>query len=64
MDFSNKVKIAVQRAGGPTKVSIKFGVSGSAVFSWIRKRNVPDIQRAEKLAEWAGMNVRDLRPCR
>lgn len=64
MDFSNKVKIAVDRAGGPTKVALQMGCSGSAVFAWVRKQNVPDIDRATKLAAISGMQVRELRPCR
>jgi hypothetical protein len=62
--FQNKVQIAVQRAGGPTKVALQMGCSGSAVFAWVRKRNVPDIDKATKLAGLAGMDVRELRPCR
>jgi hypothetical protein len=62
--FQNKVQIAVQRAGGSTKVANIMGCSGSAVFAWVRKRNVPDIDKATKLAGLAGMDVRDLRPCR
>jgi hypothetical protein len=64
MDFSNKVKIAVDRAGGPTKVALQMGCSGSAVFAWIRKREVSDIDKAKKLAEIAGMDLREIRPCR
>jgi DNA-binding transcriptional regulator YdaS (Cro superfamily) len=64
MDFSNKVKIAVGRAGGPTKVSLLLQVSGSAVFAWVRNRKIPDIDKATKLAEITGMSVRELRPCR
>lgn len=64
MDFSNKVKIAVDRAGGPTKVALQMGCSGSAVFAWIRKRNVSDVDKATKLAGLMGMDVRELRPCR
>jgi hypothetical protein len=64
LDFSNKVKTAVDRVGGPTKVSLIMGCSGSAVHAWIRNRKVPDIDRATKLAELAGMQVREVRPCR
>ena len=64
MDFTNKVKVAIQRAGGPTHVSNLLGVSGSAVFSWIRNHKIPKITHASKLAEITGMQVRELRPCR
>jgi hypothetical protein len=40
-----------------------LGVSGSAVFAWIRKRKISDIHKAQKLADMTGMNVRELRPC-
>jgi len=64
LDFSNKVKKAVNRAGGATKVALALGCSGSAVFAWIRKEKISDIDKAKKLAEMTGMDVRDLRPCR
>jgi len=60
----NNVAIAVQRAGGPTRVGNALGVSGTAVHAWIRKRNVADLTKAQKLAELSGMTVRELRPCR
>jgi len=64
LGFQNKVKIAVTRAGGPTKVALQMQCSGSAVFAWIRDEYIPDIDRAAKLAQMTGMDVRDLRPCR
>lgn len=64
LGFQNKVKIAVTRAGGPTKVALLMQCSGSAVFTWIRDQHVPDIDKATKLAQMTGMDVRDLRPCR
>lgn len=60
----NYVKIAVNRAGGPTKVALLLGCSGTAVHAWIRKKKISDLTKASKLAEVAGMNVRELRPCR
>jgi hypothetical protein len=60
----NKVKVAVKRAGGPTRVGIILGCSGTAVHSWIRKRKIPNIIFAEKLAKIADMDLRELRPCR
>lgn len=64
MQFQNKVKIAVQRVGGATKVANIMGCSGTAVYAWIRKQTVSDINKATKLAELAGMSVREIRPCR
>ncbi len=60
----NHVKVAVQRAGGPTQVALALGCSGTAVHSWIRKRKITDINKARKLAELAGMQLQELRPCR
>jgi DNA-binding transcriptional regulator YdaS (Cro superfamily) len=64
MLIPNNVKIAVKRAGGPTKVALLLGCSGTAVHAWMRKKKISDITKAEKLAKATGMNVRDLRPCR
>ena len=64
MQYQNKVKIAVQRVGGATKVANLMGCSGTAVYAWIRKRMVSDINKATQLAKLAGMDVREVRPCR
>lgn len=61
---SNAVQVAVQRAGGPTQTALLLGCSGTAVHAWIRKKKISDINKAAKLAEVAGMQVRELRPCR
>jgi len=47
MDFSNKVKKAVNRVGGATKIPLSLGCSGSAVFTWIRKQTISDINKAK-----------------
>ena len=64
MDFSNKVRIAIDRLGGPTRTANIMGCSGAAVHAWIRNEKVSDISKAQKIAELVGMNVRELRPCR
>jgi DNA-binding transcriptional regulator YdaS (Cro superfamily) len=64
MLISNNVKIAINRAGGPTKVALLLGCSGTAVHAWIRKNKISDINKATKLAQITGMQVRELRPCR
>lgn len=64
IDFSNKVKTAVGRVGGPTKAALLLGCSGTSIHNWIRNRKVSDIDKATKLAELAKMEVREIRPCR
>lgn len=63
IDFSNKVKTAVNRVGGPTKAASLLRCSGTTIHNWIRKRKVSDIDKATKLAELAKMEVREIRPC-
>ena len=60
----NKVKIAVERLGGPTKTAIAMKCSGTAVGAWIRAERVSDIDKAELLAKLSGMTLKELRPCR
>jgi DNA-binding transcriptional regulator YdaS (Cro superfamily) len=57
----NKVKIAVKKAGGPTKVSNLLGVSNGSVHSWMKQGRVSNIDKAKLLAELAGMQVEDVR---
>jgi len=63
MFFSNNVKIAVDKAGGATRVANELKCSGTAVFSWIRKGRVSNLDRAKQLAELSGVALEDLRPC-
>ena len=64
MSQPNYVKIAVHRAGGPTKTALLLGCSGTAVHAWIRRKKIGDLTKASKLAEITGMDVMELRPCR
>ena len=64
MDFSNKVRIAIDRLGGPTRTANIMGCSGAAVHAWIRNQKISNIEKARKVAEMVGMEVRELRPCR
>ena len=59
----NHVRIAVNRIGGPTKVSNLVGVSNGAVHAWIKARRIANIDFARKVAELAGMQVEEVRPC-
>lgn len=60
----NKVRIAVERLGGPTRTSNLMGVSNAAVHGWIRARRISNIDFAKKLAELAGLQLQDVRATR
>ena len=57
----NRVRIAVDRLGGPTKASNLMGVSNNTINTWIKKQRVGNIDYAEKLADLSKMTVQDLR---
>lgn len=59
----NRVKIAVKRAGGPTKVSNLLGCSNGSVHSWMKQGRISDIDKARTLASHVGMAVEEIRPC-
>ena len=59
----NQVRIAVNRIGGPTKTSNLVGVSNGAVHAWIKAKRIANIDYARKVAELAGMEVGEVRPC-
>ncbi len=59
---SNKVKEAVDKIGGPTKVSNMLGVSNATVHSWIKSRRISNIDFARKVAEIVKMKVEEVRP--
>ena len=56
----NRVRIAVDRLGGPTKASNLMGVSNNTINTWIRKQRVGNIDFAKKLADLSEMAVQDL----
>lgn len=58
----NKVRQAVSKIGGVTRVSNLLGVSNGAVHAWIKQERVPNIELAQRLAKLAGMNVEEVRP--
>jgi transcriptional regulator with XRE-family HTH domain len=57
----NEVKIAVDRLGGPTKAANKMNVSSTAVHNWMNNDRVPNIDKAMKLADLAGIPYSHLR---
>lgn len=58
----NHVRIAIAKAGGPTKVSNQLSISNGAVHAWVRKGRIADIDFARKVAELSGVKVDKLRP--
>lgn len=58
----NRVKSAVNKAGGPTKVSNLLAVSNGTVHSWMKQGRVSNIDKAKLLAELAGMRLEEIRP--
>ena len=63
MIFMNNVKLAVNKAGGPTHVANQLKCSGTTVQSWIRKGRVNNIDKAKLLSELSGVALKDIRPC-
>jgi hypothetical protein len=57
----NDVKIAVDRAGGATRVSNLLMVSNNTVHTWIKRENIPNIDLAMKLAGLSGLRYSLLR---
>lgn len=63
-EFENHVKIAVDRIGGPTKVSTMLEIATGTVHTWIKARRVSNIDYAKALAQASGMDVQKLRSTR
>jgi DNA-binding transcriptional regulator YiaG len=59
---TNLVRLAINRAGGPTKISNLINVSNGTVHNWIKNQRVPNIDHARKLAEIAKMKIEQVRP--
>lgn len=57
----NFVRIAVAKAGGPTKVSNQLSISNGAVHAWVRKGRIADLDFARKVSEMSGVKVDLLR---
>lgn len=58
----NHVRIAIAKAGGPTKVSNTLSLSNGAVHAWVRKARIANIDHARKVSEMSGVSVNLLRP--
>lgn len=56
----NAVQRAVKMCGGPTRVSLLTGFSGSAIHWWMRDNRIPDSRAAIILSEVTGIPIRQL----
>ena len=59
--MTEKIKTAVTKAGGVTRVANRIGVSGATVYMWINNGFVPNYDRAKQLAELSGVPFEELR---
>jgi DNA-binding transcriptional regulator YdaS (Cro superfamily) len=62
--YSNNVKIAVERLGGPTKAANAVGVSNATIHNWIKRARIENIDKARTVAKLCSMELQDLRPTR
>lgn len=58
----NHVRIAIAKAGGPTKVSNTLSLSNGTIHAWVRKARIADIGYARQVSEMSGVSVDLLRP--
>jgi DNA-binding transcriptional regulator YdaS (Cro superfamily) len=62
--YSNRVKIAVERLGGPTKAANAASVSNATIHNWIKRARIENIDKARLVAKLCSMELQDLRPTR
>jgi len=62
--FTNYVRIAVDRVGGPTKAARLAGVSNATIHNWIKAQRIPNIDQAKLVTKESGMDVQNLRSTR
>jgi len=63
-DYTNYIRIAVDRVGGATKTSIMLEVSTQTVHKWIKARRISNIDYARALAHASNLDLMQLRPTR
>ncbi len=59
--MNEKIRAAVKKAGGVTRVSNRIGVSGATVYMWINNGFVPNYDKAKQLSELSGVPFEELR---
>lgn len=57
-----EVRKAIFNMGGATRAGIVLEVSTNTVHSWVRKGVIPNLDKARKVAEASGFDLRVLRP--
>ena len=60
-DYENHIRIAIDRIGGPTKVSTMLGVATGTIHSWIRGRRISNIDYARAVSEASHVELQKLR---
>lgn len=60
----NQVQQAINKAGGPTKVSNLLHVSNSTVHNWVKAGRITNIDHARVLAKVTGFALEELRGVR
>lgn len=58
---TKKVRMAINILGGPKRTAELLHVTATTVQNWLRKKNVPNIEKAKSLAELTGLSIFDLR---
>ena len=59
----NKVKLAIQKIGGPTMASNSMLVSNATIHAWVKKGRISNLNQAKKMSKLSGVPVEELRPC-
>lgn len=59
--FTNPIRTAVDRIGGPTKAAHAAKVCNATVHEWISKKRIPNIEKAKLIASLSGMELQQLR---
>jgi DNA-binding transcriptional regulator YdaS (Cro superfamily) len=57
----NYIKTAVDRLGGPTKSAHAMAVSNTTIHEWIKRGRIVDIDKAKRMAQLTGIELRQLR---
>lgn len=62
MEKNEEIKKAIFNMGGPTIAGRRLEVSTSTIAKWIRQGQIPNLDKAEKVAEASGFSITSLRP--
>ncbi|TAM27233.1 MAG: hypothetical protein EPN62_00145 [Candidimonas sp.] len=62
MNQHEVIKQAIFNMGGPKIAALTLNVSPGAIFKWIRKGVIPNLRKAEHVANLSGFDLTALRP--